>query len=52
MNIEYEVRVLDIDHDDMVKKLESLKAEFQFSSLQQRMVYDLKPKCDHKWIRL
>lgn len=52
MNTEYEVRVLEIDHDEMVKKLESLGAEFKFSTLQQRLVYDLKPKCDNKWIRL
>lgn len=52
MNTEYEVRVLEINHDEMVKKLESLGAEFKFSALQQRLVYDLKPKCDNKWIRL
>lgn len=52
MNIEYEVRVLEIDHDEMVKKLESLGAEFKFEALQQRYVYDLKPKADNKWIRL
>lgn len=52
MNIEYEVRVLEIDHEKMIKKLESLGAELKFSALQQRMVYDLKPKCDNKWIRL
>ncbi len=52
MKTEYEVRILEIDHDEMVKKLESLGAEFQFSALQQRYVYDLKPKSDHKWLRL
>ncbi len=52
MNIEYEVRVLEIDHDEMVKKLESLGAEFKFSNLQQRYVYDLKPVSQSKWIRL
>ena len=52
MNTEYEVRVLEINHDEMVKKLESLGAEFKFSSLQQRYVYDVKPKQDNKWIRL
>ncbi len=52
MNTEYEVRVLEINHDEMVKKLESLNAEFRFSSLQQRLVYDLKPKQENKWIRL
>jgi len=52
MHIEYEVRVLEINHEEMVKKLESLGAILQFSSLQQRLVYDLKPKSDNKWIRL
>ena len=49
---EYEVRILEINHDEMVKKLESLGAVLQFDSLQERMVYDLKPKQDNKWIRL
>ncbi len=52
MNIEYEIRVLEINHEELIKKLESLGAEFKFSSLQQRYVYDLKPKSDNKWIRL
>ena len=49
---EYEARVLEINHKEMVKKLESLGAVLQFDSLQQRMVYDLKPKQENKWIRL
>ena len=52
MKTEYEVRVLEIDHDEMVKKLESLGAELQFDSLQQRYVYDFNPVIDSKWIRL
>ena len=52
MNTEYEVRVLEINHDEMVKKLESLGATFKFSSLQQRYVYDVKPVNPNKWIRL
>lgn len=52
MNIEYEVRVLEINHEEIVKKLESLGAEFKFEALQQRYVYDLKPKVENKWIRL
>lgn len=52
MDIEYEVRVLNINHDEMVKKLENLGAVFQFSSLQQRYVYDVKPVNPNKWIRL
>ena len=41
MDTEYEVRVLEIDHNEMVKKLESLGAEFKFEALQQRYVYVL-----------
>lgn len=52
MNTEYELRILEINHDEMVKKLENLGAEFKFEALQQRYVYDLKPKQDNKWIRL
>lgn len=52
MNVEYEVRVLEINHEEIVKKLESLGAEFKFEALQQRYVYDLKPKVENKWIRL
>lgn len=52
MNTEYEVRVLEINHDEMVKKLENLGAELKFEAFQQRYVYDLKPKQDNKWIRL
>ena len=52
MNTEYEVRVLEINHNEMIKKLENLGATFKFEALQQRYVYDLKPKQDNKWIRL
>ena len=34
MNTEYEIRVLEINHDELVKKLEELKADFKFSALQ------------------
>ena len=44
VNTEYEVRVLEINHDEMVKKLESLGAEFKFEALQQIYVYDVKHK--------
>lgn len=52
MNTEFEVRVLEIDHDEMVKKLESLNATKKIDALQQRYVYDLIPKVEHSWIRL
>lgn len=52
MKTEYEVRILEINHDEIVKKLESIGAEFRFNVLQQRYVYDLVPKQENKWIRL
>ena len=49
---EYEARVLEINHDEIVKKLKKLGAALIFDSLQERMVYDLIPKQENKWIRL
>lgn len=50
--IEYEVRILEIDHEDVIKRLEALGAEFIFDSMQKRYVYDVKPVQPNKWIRL
>lgn len=52
MHTEYEVRILEIDQDAVVKKLEELGAEFQWDHVQRRYVYDFIPKLDNKWIRL
>jgi adenylate cyclase class 2 len=52
MKTEYEVRVLEIDHNEIVKKLESLGAELKFSAMQQRYVYDFNPVEENRWIRL
>lgn len=52
MNIEYEVRLLEVDVQDFIKKLEQVGAEFQWDRLQRRYVYDFKPKVEGKWIRL
>ena len=52
MHTEYEARVLEIDKDEIIKKLESLNAEFQWDYVQKRFVYDFIPKIDGKWIRL
>ncbi len=52
MNTEYEIRILEIDHDEMVKKLEELGAVKTMDALQERYIYDVIPKDDHKWIRL
>lgn len=52
MHTEYEVRVLEIDKDEIIKKLESLNATFEWDRIQRRYVYDFIPKVDKKWIRL
>ncbi len=52
MHIEYEIRVLEIDKKEIIKKLESLKAKKVFNNLQQRYVYDFKPKEENRWLRL
>lgn len=52
MKTEYELRVLEINHDELIKKLEKLGAKFVFSAMQQRYVYDFNPKVENKWIRL
>lgn len=52
MHTEYEVRILEIDKEKIIKKLEKLNAEFQWDCLQRRYVYDFIPKIDGKWIRL
>ena len=52
MHTEYEVRVLEINRNEVIKKLESLNAIFQWDAIQKRYVYDFIPKVDNKWIRL
>ena len=52
MNTEVEVRLLDIDKDDLVSKLEKNNAKFIGDWLQIRYVYDFKPVDPHRWIRL
>lgn len=52
MHTEYEVRVLEIDVDDIKKKLDSVGAKFEWDRVQRRYVYDFIPKVDSKWIRL
>lgn len=52
MNIEYEMTILEIDKDLLVKKLDELGAIKISDSLQRRYVYDFNPKLDNKWIRL
>lgn len=52
MHTEYEVRILDIDVDQVRKKLEDLSAIFEWDLIQRRYVYDFIPKVENKWIRL
>lgn len=52
MHTEYEVRVLEINSEEIIKKLEELGAVKQGDWNQKRYVYDLKPARDGEWIRL
>lgn len=52
MNTEYEVKILEIDHDSIINKLEKLGAIKTMDVLQERYIYDVIPKDEHKWIRL
>lgn len=52
MHTEYEVRILNIDVEDIKKRLEKTGAKFEWDNLQKRYVYDFIPKIDGKWIRL
>ena len=52
MKIEYEVRVLEINPEEMIKKLEDLGATKNGEYDQKRYTYDLNPKDQAKWIRL
>jgi len=52
MNTEYEVRFLEINQEDLIKKLESFEAYKIGEYLQRRYVYDFNPKVPNKWVRL
>ncbi len=52
MKTEYEIRVLEIDHDNIVKQLEELGATKVFEAKQERKVYDFNPVRTSSWIRL
>ena len=51
-HIEYEVRVLEINKDEIQKKLDDLNATLVEDSFQKRYVYDFHPVVPSKWIRL
>lgn len=52
MKTEYEVRILEIDKNKIIKKLNKIGAKFCWDQVQRRYVYDFMPKLDGKWIRL
>lgn len=52
MHTEYEVRVLEIDKEKMIKKLEKLGAQKVADYDYRRRIYNFNPAVDHKWIRL
>lgn len=52
MKTEYEIRVLEINKEEIVNKLEKLGAIKKGEFKQKRYVYDLVPKQKGKWIRL
>ena len=52
MNTEIEVRVLNIDKEDLISKLEKNNAMFIGDWHQVRYVYDFKPIDPNRWIRL
>ena len=52
MKTEYEIRILEINKEEMIKKLEELGATKKGMFEQKRYVYDLRPVEKGKWIRL
>ena len=52
MKTEYEIRILEINKEEMIKKLEELGATNKGKFKQKRYVYDLRPIEKGKWIRL
>ena len=52
MHTEIEERVLEINKEEIIKKLEELKAEKVGEWHQRRYVYDFNPKRENEWIRL
>ena len=52
MHTEVEERVLEVDVNKLVKKLEELNATFVGDWFQKRYVYDFHPARENEWIRL
>ncbi len=52
MNTEFEVRILNVDIEQIINKCISLGADYLGSYFQNRYVYDFNPPINGKWIRL
>ncbi|MCI8547727.1 MAG: CYTH domain-containing protein [Bacilli bacterium] len=52
MHIEFEVRILEIDYDDIIRRLDGIGAKFEWDLIQKRYTYDFKPRDSKRWIRL
>lgn len=52
MQTEFEIKVLEVDVDSIKKKLKNLWADYIWIKNQKRYVYDFKPPCYEKWMRL
>jgi adenylate cyclase class 2 len=52
MKIEYEVKILDINPEEIAKKLKKLWARYMWEKQQKRYVYDFSPVKPNKWVRL
>jgi adenylate cyclase class 2 len=52
MKIEYEVKILDIDVDEIAKKLKKLGARKVSEKILRRYTYDFTPRKENSWIRL
>ena len=52
MDSEYEVRMLNIDTNKFIEKIESFGATYVNKYFQKRYIYDFNPQIENKWIRL
>lgn len=52
MKTEIECRLLDVDVEEFLRKLETLKADFKGDWIQLRYCYDFNPVKENSWIRL
>ncbi|MCM1052777.1 MAG: class IV adenylate cyclase [Ruminococcus sp.] len=52
MQTEIEARILEINKEEIIKKLENLGATFVNNYEQKRYIYDFNPVIKNKWIRL